>query len=90
MVADTEVEPVHMPLGVAVDPQETVKLPLLDFDDAIEVPSFEHAIEGVLVLDIEGRVHALESPVKQIALVKTVTPQPFLHEVRLHYLTLVD
>ena len=81
MVAHAEVEPVHVSPGVAIHSQKAVKLSLLDLYHTVEVPSLEHAIEGVLILDVEGGVHPLEGPVEQVVLVEAVPPQPLLHEV---------
>ena len=81
MVAHAEVEPVHMSPGVAIHSQKAVELSFLDLYHAVEVPSLEHAIESVLILDVKSGVHPLEGPVKQVVLVEAVPPQPLLHEI---------
>lgn len=43
-----KVKPLHMSLGVGVDPQEQVEFGLLDLDDAIQVARLKDAIENVL------------------------------------------
>lgn len=68
-----------MPLCVGVDPKKEIIFSFADLHCTVEIATFEPRLKDEFVLDIDGRVHSLKSPIVNLILIELIMDHRILN-----------